>query len=161
VGKGSNLLLNGETLMEPLIEQMKKVLADTFAFYLKAHYFHWNVQHSDFFMYHQFFETIYKEVYDAVDSIAEEIRALGGFAPGSFTRYMQLSSITDQTGLPSAEEMVSELYNDNNTVIGTLLETYKQAEHSNEIGLTNFLQDRFNAHKKHSWMLRSSMAKSK
>ncbi len=91
----------------------------------------------------------------AIDTIAEEIRSLGVYAPGSFSRYSELSSIKDNRGLPSAGEMMNELLADNQIVLNTLDEAYRLAEEYDEIGLSNFLQDRYDAHKKHAWMLSS------
>lgn len=142
-------------MKEQLAEQMKVVLADTFAFYLKTHYFHWNVEGADFPQYHEFLENIYTEVYGSVDKIAEEIRALGEYAPGSFTRFKELSNIRDNTSTPSAGEMFSELLGDNSIVLNSLMTAYRLAEEYNEIGLSNFLQDRYDAHRKHNWMISS------
>ncbi len=142
-------------MREQLIEAMKVVLADSFALYLKAHQFHWNVEGPNFPQYHEFFGNLYEEVYGSVDRIAEEIRALGEYAPGSFSRFSELTSIKDNRSTPSAAEMVMELYSDNQTVLSTLKKTYQLAEQHEEIGLSNFIQDRYDAHKKHSWMLMS------
>jgi starvation-inducible DNA-binding protein len=142
-------------MREQLIEKMKVVLADSFAFYLKAHQYHWNVEGPNFPQYHDFLGDLYREVFGSIDSIAEQIRALGEYAPGSFSRYTELSSIADSRNAPSAVEMMSTLQGDNQIVLNTLMETYKLAEEYNEIGLSNFLQDRYDAHKKHAWMIRS------
>jgi len=145
--------------MEQLVEQMKKVLADTYALYVKAQYFHWNVEGDDFPMYHEFFGKIYEELQGAIDGIAEEIRTLDAYAPGSFKRFSELTTISDQTKIPPPEMMIGELHADNIKVLGTLMTAYKLAEQYNEIGLSNFIQDRYDAHKKHGWMLKASMEK--
>lgn len=147
--------------MEQLIDQMKKLLAESYAFYLKTHYYHWNVEDEDFPMWHIFFQGIYQEVYGAVDNIAEHIRAINGYAPGSFGRFKELSAIQDETGLPDVDQMLQQLIADNQTVISTLHSAYKLAELAGEIGLSNFLQDREAAHKKHGWMLKASLGKQK
>ena len=77
--------------METLIEMMRKVLADTFAMYLKAHNYHWNVEGSNFPQYHDFFGNLYQELHGAVDPIAEEIRALDAYVPGSLSRFLELT----------------------------------------------------------------------
>ena len=146
---------NGDIMREQLLEKMKVVLADSFAFYLKAHQYHWNVEGPNFPQYHEFLGNLYEEVYGAIDVIAEEIRALGEYAPGSFSRFTELTSITDSRNTPTASQMMMTLLNDNQIVLNTLMETYKLAEEYEEIGLSNFLQDRYDAHKKHAWMLRS------
>lgn len=142
-------------MKEQLVEGMKIVLADTFALYLKTHQFHWNVEGADFPQYHEFLENLYTEVYGSVDKIAEEIRALGEYAPGSFTRFKELSNIKDNTGAPSAVEMFTELQGDNQMVLSSIMTAYNFANQYNEIGLSNFLQDRYDAHKKHNWMISS------
>jgi starvation-inducible DNA-binding protein len=142
--------------MEQLIESMKVVHATNFAFYLKMHFFHWNVTGPNFPQYHEFFGDLYEEVHGAVDDIAEHIRAIEGFAPGSFQRFMDLSTIQDQVEVVSAQEMFNIALSDNNKVIEVLKAAYKLADAFNELGLANFLQDRMDIHKKHGWMLRST-----
>ena len=142
--------------METLIEKMKVVLGTSFAFYLKAHGFHWNVEGPNFKEYHGLFGDIYEEVWGAVDDIAEHIRAIDGYAPGAIGRLYQLSTVSDQPNIPAARAMVVELLSDNGKVIETLTEAYKEAETANEVGLANFLQDRIDIHKKHGWMLRAT-----
>jgi len=141
--------------MKELVDAMKVVLADTFALYLKAHYFHWNIEGPNFVQYHEFLDDFYNEVWAAVDPIAEHIRALDAYAPGSFTRFKELSSISDELAIPSAIAMLTKLETDNQKVIDSLTKAYKLAEEANKIGISNFLQDRIDIHEKHSWMLRS------
>lgn len=141
--------------MEELINKMKVVLASTFAFYLKAHNFHWNVEGVNFPQYHEFFGNLYEEVHGAVDTIAEEIRALDAYAPGSLKRFQELSTIMDETSVPSAVIMCQRLEKDNRTLLLDLEQAYNEAERTKQLGLANFLQDRIDAHKKHGWMLKA------
>ena len=87
--------------MEQLVEALKKAQATSFAFYLKAHNFHWNVEGSNFAEYHEFLGDLYAEVFGAVDAIAEHCRTLDAYVPGSFSRFQQLSSIDDELSVPS------------------------------------------------------------
>lgn len=146
--------------MSALGDSMKKVLADSFAFYLKAHNFHWNVEGPDFFQYHGLFSELYSEVQGAIDPIAEHIRTIREYAPGSFTRFKELTSIEDELKIPNALEMVRRLLDDNQKVIDTLNVAYKAAEAAGELGLSNFLQDRLDVHAKHGWMLRATLNRS-
>ena len=143
--------------MEELIEQMKRLLADTFAFYLQAHYYHWNVEGPDFKQYHELFGEIYKETHGAVDQIAEHIRALDAYVPGSFERFSTLTTIRGDNTIQSALGMIRELLEDNGLVMVSLRRAYTAAGQTGEIGLSNFLQDRYDAHTKHQWMLRSTL----
>lgn len=141
--------------MEELVNKMKVVLASSFAFYLKAHNYHWNVEGVNFPQYHEFFGNLYEEVHSAVDKIAEEIRALDAYAPGSFKRFSELSTIMDETSVPSAVIMCQRLAKDNDSLLIDLELAYSEAERAKQLGLANFLQDRIDAHKKHGWMLRA------
>jgi starvation-inducible DNA-binding protein len=141
--------------METLIEMMRKVLADTFAMYLKAHNYHWNVEGSNFPQYHDFFGNLYQELHGAVDPIAEEIRSLDAYAPGSFSRFLELTDIEDEMSIPSGVEMARRLMADNEKVIATLNIAFKLADELDQQGLADFIAGRIDAHKKHGWMLRS------
>jgi len=141
--------------MDALVEKMKVVLASAFALYLKAHYFHWNVEGANFPQYHEFFGDLYEEVYGSIDGMAEEIRTLGAYAPGSFKRYSELSVIEDETNVPDALRMVKILQLDNKLVIDELKKARELAEKEGAFGLVNFLEDRLDKHWKHNWMLTS------
>lgn len=144
--------------METLTNLMKKVLADSFSFYLKAHNYHWNVTGPHFNEYHLFLGTLYTEVWEAVDLIAEQIRVLGVFCPGSYTRFKELSEIEEETSIPEAKKMFENLKNDNDTLLNTLAVTLKVAESQDKQGLVNFLATRIEIHDKHKWMLSSIIA---
>jgi starvation-inducible DNA-binding protein len=141
--------------MEQLTENMKVVLASVFSLYLKTHYFHWNVEGPNFPQYHSFLNDLYEEIYGSIDTIAEEIRTLGAYAPGSFVRYKDMTIIEDEVNIPQALGMITKLHEDNLKIIKLLKETQKMAEEENAVGLANFLQDRIDRHYKHDWMLRS------
>ena len=141
--------------MEQLVESLKKVLASSFSFYLKAHNYHWNVEGHGFSQYHTFLGTLYTEVFDAVDDIAEHIRTLDAYVPGSFVRFQQLSSIEDELSVPTGRAMMTKLYADNLRVLADLQAAHSVAETMGKRGIVNFLEDRIDTHEKHGWMLRS------
>ena len=143
--------------MDELIEQMKVALASTFAFYLKAHNFHWNVEGANFPQYHSFFEGIYTDAWGAVDGIAEHLRTLGAYAPGSFVRYSDLSVVKDETNIPPALSMVTKLHEDNMKVIEELKKAQALAVKNKCDGLQNYLQERIDIHFKHDWMLKATL----
>ena len=143
--------------MDELVQAMKKSLADTFAFYLKAHGFHWNVEGPNFPQYHALFETIYSEVYGSIDQFAEEIRAMDAYAPASFARYSELTSLEDEIKILNAQGMLEKLLADNNVVLASLEQAYELAEVAHNHGLSNFLAERQDAHKKHAWQLRATL----
>lgn len=141
--------------MNDLVELLKKAQATTFALYLKAHNFHWNVEGPDFAQYHEFLGDFYAEVFGAVDTIAELIRTLGAYAPGSLSRFVELSVIEDENSVPKGLVMMSRLCADNQRLIILLTDVYNMAEVQNKFGISNAIQDRITTHEKHGWMLRS------
>jgi len=141
---------------EELIISMKKVLADTFVMYFKAHTYHWNVEGADFKQYHDFFGGIYEELFAAVDVIAEHIRQLDGYTPTSLMELKSYSMVSEDEEAVSVMSMVNRLLDTNNLILASLMMAYKDAEAATELGLANFLQDRIAAHQKHGWMLKAT-----
>lgn len=143
--------------MDELVQAMKKSLADTFAFYLKAQGFHWNVEGPNFPQYHALFDTIYNEVYGSIDRFAEEIRSLDAYAPASFARFSELTSLEDEIQILNAQGMLAKLLADNDIVLSSLEQAYELAEVAHNHGLSNFLAERQDAHKKHAWQLKATL----
>jgi len=141
---------------EELITSMKKVLADTFVMYFKAHTYHWNVEGPDFPQYHKFLGKLYEELFAAVDEIAEHIRQLDGYTPTSLMELKSYSMVSEDEEQVSAMSMVNRLLDANNLLLASLMMAYKDAEAATELGLANFLQDRIAAHQKHGWMLKAT-----
>lgn len=143
--------------MDELIKALKIAFATEFSFYLKAHYFHWNIEGPNFKEYHDLFGGIYEEVYGNIDDFAENIRKLNAYTPGSYTRLSMLTQINDEMEIPAAEQMIAELLSDSEKAVKIFKMVYDIAEENGEHGLSNFLAERMDAHKKHSWMLRATL----
>lgn len=139
--------------MEQLIEGMKVALANAYALQLKAQNYHWNVEGPDFKQYHDLLGDIYTEIYGSVDVLAEEIRALGAYAPGSFARFSQLSSVADETNVPDALTMLARLKNDLVAYRDQLTQLFEVSESSKTYGLSDVIAGRIDAMNKHIWML--------
>lgn len=139
-----------------LVDDLKTLLATQYAFVIKAQNFHWNVEGPDFAQLHEFFGNIYEEVYsNSIDQVAEHIRTLDNYTPGSFERFAELSLVMGQTKIPRARLMIEELLEDNDAVISLLNQTFASAEEENRQGIADFVAGRIEAHQKHAWMLRS------
>ena len=143
--------------MEELQLALKRAFATTYAFLVKSENFHWNVTGPDFVQYHELFGKIYDEVDDELDDFAERVRAIRTWVPASFSQLSEHSAITDTLEILPQTEMVRVLYVDNGKVHQELLKAYALAETQNEPGLCAFLSERIDAHRKHGWMLYSTM----
>ena len=142
---------------ESVVRALKPAFASEFAFYSKAHSFHWNVEGSDFKEFHDLFGGIYEEVYGSIDDFAENIRKAGGYAPNSLQTISELAHIDSEGMIGDPLSMASDLLSDSETLSEMFGVVYKIAEASGAYGLANFLADRQDAHDKHSWMLRSTL----
>lgn len=141
--------------MSELSKAAKIAFATTFSFYLKAHNFHWNVEGVNFKQFHDLFGGIYEEVFDSIDTFAEQIRALGSYMPGSYTRFSMLSQIEDENDILDDRAMVVELLEDNEKLKKILKMVFDLSEQAGEHGFSDFIAGRMDAHSKHGWMLRS------
>lgn len=140
-----------------LVKQLKQVMADNFLFYFKAHSFHWNVEGSNFPQYHEFFGEVYNNAFNATDRLAEQIRALGEYAPMSLGDLIDSSALYENKSTLNAAGMMLVLANDNQKILGGLLATQKMADAANQVGLSNYLQDLYDQHKKLAWMLSATL----
>lgn len=144
-----------ETQRKAIAEGLSKLLADSYTLYLKTHNFHWNVTGPMFNTLHLMFEGQYTEMALAVDLIAERIRALGIYAPGSYAAFAKLTSIQEADAVPKAEEMIRQLVLGHETVTATARGLVKTAEAANDQPTLDLLTQRMQLHEKTAWMLRS------
>ncbi|MFZ9610555.1 MAG: Dps family protein [Methylococcales bacterium] len=138
-----------------LADQLKIVQADAFTFYLKAHFYHWNIEGPNFPQYHEFLNDLYNDVWESVDTCAELIRTLNVYAPGTLSRFKALTTIEESESIPDAMTMMKNLLEENNMLRASLLKAYSMADKDGEVGIANFLQDRIQQHENHGWMLQS------
>ena len=136
-------------------EGLSRLLADSYTLYLKTHKFHWNVTGPMFQTLHLMFETQYTELATAVDAVAERIRALGFFAPGSYVEFAKLSSIKENEGVPKADAMIRELVEGQEAVVRTARSVFPIADEANDEATADLLTQRIQLHEKTAWMLRS------
>ena len=138
-----------------IAEGLSKVLADTYTLYLKTHNFHWNVTGPMFQTLHLMFEQHYNELALAVDLVAERIRALGFPAPGTYKQFSTLTAITEDEGVPKAQEMIRRLVDGHETVARSARQAFTVAEEANDQPSCDLMTQRMQIHEKTAWMLRS------
>jgi len=144
---------------EKIAQGLSKLLADTYTVYLKTHNFHWNVEGPMFQTLHLMFMQQYTEAWNAIDPIAERIRALGHYAPGTYKEYLKLGSIKETDGVPKAARMVQLLIDAQEAVVRTAREVLPVAEEANDQATLDLLTQRMDVHEKNAWMLRSLLKK--
>lgn len=142
-----------------IAQGLSKVLADTYLLYLKTHNFHWNVEGPMFQTLHTMFMAQYTEAWNAIDLVAERIRSLGHYAPGTYREYLKLGSIKETEGVPRAEQMVKLLIEAQEAVVRTARAVLPLAEKANDQPTLDVLTQRMDVHEKNAWMLRSLLKK--
>ena len=143
---------------EQIAAGLGRLLADSYTLYLKTHNYHWNVEGPQFNTLHQMFETHYIELAAAVDEIAERIRALGEKAPGSYSAFQSLATVTEASGNETAEDMIRELVLGQEAVTRTARDVLPAANSANDEPTADLLTQRMQIHEKNAWMLRSMLA---
>lgn len=132
-----------------------QLLADTYTLYLKTHFYHWNVTGPLFQTFHLLFEQQYTELWNAVDLVAERIRALGRVAPGSHAKFTPLTTIKEAVEVPRAMDMVQDLLLGHETIARTSKSILRSAESGNDQATADLITQRIQLHEKTAWMLRS------
>ena len=141
-----------------ITESLSAVLADTAALYQKTHAYHWNVTGPNFPALHALFETQYREMWAALDEIAERIRALGAFAPASGAALQALAAIKSaEETPPAAMDMVANLLADHETLIRRARTALAAAGEAGDAASEDLLTVRISVHEKTAWMLRATI----
>ena len=140
-----------------VVEALSTLLATSYTLYLKTHNYHWNVTGPMFTTLHTLFETQYTELALAVDEIAERIRSVGAFAPGSYAAYAELSSVKEENGRPAAKKMIQNLVSDQAAVAAVARRVIEAAEALGDQATADLATRRLDVHEKNAWMLRSHL----
>jgi len=142
-----------------IADGLSRLLADTYTLYLKTHNFHWNVEGPMFQTLHQMFMDQYTEAWNAIDLVAERIRSLGHYAPGTYREYLELARVKETPGVPKAGQMVKLLIEGQEAVVKTARELLPIAEKADDQPTLDLLTQRMQVHEKNAWMLRSLLKK--
>lgn len=144
---------------EQIAAGLSKLLADTYAVYLKTHGYHWNVEGPNFGSLHALFMEQYTEIWTAIDLVAERIRALGAYAPQGYRAFANLSGVQDGNPEQSSEAMLKELIADHEQLIADARKVRARADEATDDVSASLIDDRVQAHEKHAWMLRASLGR--
>ena len=140
---------------EKIAQGLSALLADSYTLYLMTHNFHWNVTGPQFNSLHQMFMAQYTEQWNAIDIMAERIRALGHAAPGTYKEFVKLASIKEVEGVPNANDMIRHLVAAQEATARTARKLYPVVEAANDQPTADVLTQRLEVHEKTAWMLRS------
>jgi len=136
---------------------VKQVLGETYALYFKTHGYHWNVTGPRFSELHNLFMTQYTELWTALDDLAERMRSLDHFAPGSSAEMMDVATIKADKSVPDAADMVRNLAAGHETVARAAKDAVSIAEEVGDVVTADLMTQRADLHEKTAWMLRSSV----
>ena len=140
-----------------VINALKSALADSYVLYIKTQNYHWNVTGPNFKSLHLMFEEQYNDLFAAVDIIAERIRALGEKAPGTYAKYIELTSLKEGDENSDANAMVKDLATDQDSIVKTLTHVLAKAQEIGDEVTAGIVTDRIEVHQKNAWMLKSSI----
>lgn len=146
------------TANQTIANALANVLADSHVISMKAHNFHWNVEGPQFFALHDMFEAQYTDIAEAMDEIAERIRALGAVAPGTTAALSARARVTEVETVPTGDEMLRETLADYEIIGGTIAEAIAVAEEHGDDVTAGMLADRLAFHQKQAWMMRATLA---
>jgi len=145
-----------ENARTSVAQAVNGVLADTYVLYMKTHAYHWNVTGPQFHTLHNMFEEQYRDMWAALDELAERVRALGHFAPTSGKAFADLAGIESaETSPPAAPDMIKNLLADHEKLIRRGREALSTAEESGDAASADLLTQRIQTHEKTAWMLRA------
>lgn len=155
---------NHATMAEPyainqeVVNRLGQFLANTYVIYVKTQNFHWNIEGEGFYFLHKMLEAQYEELAEAVDEIAERLRALNRKAPGSMRDFLELSTVEEAApGEYTAQEMIQQLVNDHSSLIRDLHRDIEEANKRRDDGTADLFIQRLRAHEKTAWMLKSHL----
>lgn len=140
-----------------VVESLNKFLANSYILMLKTQNYHWNVTGPHFSALHVMFENQYNDLFQAIDVIAERIRALGHRAPGNFTIFSQLATVKEETAAPNANEMLQALAHDHQTLVDSAEAVIKAAQEVDDEGSADLAVNRLREHQKNIWMIKSHL----
>jgi len=143
--------------MSKVVTALNSALADSYVLYLKTQNFHWNVVGPSFKALHSLFQEQYEDLSVAIDTIAERIRAINAPAIGTMAEFLQITSINEVSGVPTAAEMIQALAVDQITLKATLTKGIEAAAEVNDEATQDMLIARISQHEKNAWMLNSSL----
>jgi starvation-inducible DNA-binding protein len=154
-----NPYVNDQAARAEIAKALSKLQADTYTLYLKTHGFHWNVVGRDFYSLHKLFEEQYNELWENLDTLSERLRALGAKAPASNKEFAALTTIEEESGSPSAEDMIRQLLADNTKAARSAQAAADVADAHDDISTNDLATQRVTAHEKAAWMLESLLRK--
>lgn len=140
-----------------VVDSLSTLLASSYTLYLKTHNYHWNVTGPMFTTLHTLFETQYTELALAVDQIAERIRTVGAFAPGSYTAFAKLTTVKEENGRPMAAAMIRNLVSDQEAIAKAARSVIAAADKAGDQATVDLATRRLDVHQKNAWMLQSHL----
>ena len=140
-------------------QELSKILADEYVLFTKTKNAHWNIEGSDFYDKHKFFETQFRQLDDIIDSVAERIRTIGHYAPATLSSFLNLTEFTEKNSEKNdSKAFIKELLIDHESMVIKLRENIKRfADKYGDIGTSDFITGLMQDHEKMAWLLRAHL----
>ena len=139
----------------PVVDGLNLVLADSYALMGLTHQAHWNIEGSDFFQLHKAFESQYEDLFEAVDEIAERVRALDSYAAGGLSRLAKMAEMDEFTAPLPQKDFVAGLIVAHEKTLEDSMRTREAAGQTNDLETQDLMIKRIAWHQKTVWMLKS------
>lgn len=140
-----------------LVDDLKILMASSFSYYVKTANYHWNVEGENFIQYHPWLGTLYSDVYNTIDQLAEYIRVLQAYTPASLVRFQELSKIEDQVTVVQPPQLFEQLLADTQLLIALLNKTFDSATAERQQGIADYMAGRVDTMQKYAWQIRSTL----
>lgn len=140
-----------------LVDDLKILMASSFSYYVKTANYHWNVEGENFIQYHPWLGTLYSDVYNTIDQLAEYIRVLQAYTPASLVRFQELSKIEDQVTVVQPPQLFEQLLADTQLLIALLNKTFDSAAAERQQGIADYMAGRVDTMQKYAWQIRSTL----
>ncbi len=141
---------------QEVADRLQVILSDEQVLYAKTRNYHWNVEGSSFLEYHKLFETLYTELAESIDEVAERIRKIGHFALGRLQDFLGLARLLEGEYTNNSREQLQNLLDDHETIIRELRKDINDIQDKfKDAGTADFLTGLLKDHERWAWFLRS------
>jgi starvation-inducible DNA-binding protein len=138
----------------PVVAELNRILADSFALYLKTKNFHWHMSGPHFRDYHLMLDEQSDQIFATADPLAERVRKLGGATIRSIGQIGKLARIKDNDApFVSPLDMLVELMADNKAVAASMRKAHELCDDHKDVATASLLEVYIDEAERRTWFL--------